>query len=142
MIYKKELAENIRRLRENCGYTQKQMADALNIDRSTYSYYELGKIFPPLSTIYRLAKIFHVEYTDILESESASASLRDVARGPVKYFSASNNLHTYELTKDEQNLIVFFRLLPAEEQESLLCHVKEKMLRCAAEEKDDKGGNA
>ena len=33
-----------KKLREELGLTQKQLADYLNVTRSTYSYYETGKI--------------------------------------------------------------------------------------------------
>ena len=47
MIYQDQdnrIGENLRRLREGCGFSQKQVADAVHIDRSTYTNYELGKI--------------------------------------------------------------------------------------------------
>ena len=37
------LNERLRSLRLSMGLTQMQVAEALNIDRSTYTYYETGK---------------------------------------------------------------------------------------------------
>ena len=56
----KMLAANLKLLRDQHGLTQKQVADALNIERSTYTYYERGRTTPTFSRIYRLSKIFGV----------------------------------------------------------------------------------
>ena len=75
-LYKKELpwyscldchslGECLRALREKEGLTQKQVANYLQLSRSTYTYYELGKRQPNLQTLSRLAEFFHVS-TDYL----------------------------------------------------------------------------
>ena len=66
---RKEIARNIKKLRENSGYTQQQVADVLNVDRSTYAYYELGKILPSIETIYSLSRVFNVHYSELLGDE-------------------------------------------------------------------------
>ena len=67
-----KISEKIKKFRKKINYTQKQVADYLGVDRSTYSYYELGKIIPDVKTIMSLSKIFGVNYTEILESEGAT----------------------------------------------------------------------
>ena len=59
------LGERLRILREKEGLTQKQVANYLQLSRSTYTYYELGKRQPSLQTLSRLAELFHVS-TDYL----------------------------------------------------------------------------
>ena len=61
-----KISEKIKKFRKKINYTQKQVADYLGVDRSTYSYYELGKIIPYVKTIMSLSKIFGVNYTEIL----------------------------------------------------------------------------
>ena len=39
-----KIGKKLRMLREKFGYTQQHMANILNVDRSTYSYYETEKI--------------------------------------------------------------------------------------------------
>ena len=58
-----KISEKIKKFRKKINYTQKQVADYLGVDRSTYSYYELGKIIPDVKTIMSLSKIFGVNYT-------------------------------------------------------------------------------
>ncbi|MGN0498649.1 MAG: helix-turn-helix domain-containing protein [Acutalibacteraceae bacterium] len=48
------LAHNLRTVRRILEISQSEMAEKLDIDRSTYSYYETGKSEPPF---YRLKKI-------------------------------------------------------------------------------------
>ncbi len=54
-------SEKLRSLREMHGLSQQQVADALQVHRSTYSYYKLGTSQPSFSTLIKLAKIFKVE---------------------------------------------------------------------------------
>lgn len=58
---KKELAENIKAMRKDMGFTQQQMADALGIERSTYTYYETAKTLPDIFTLIRISKIFNID---------------------------------------------------------------------------------
>ena len=64
------ITEIIKKLRISCNYTQKQVADKLGVDRSTYAYYESGRIKPDIDTIMKLSTICKVHYTQILESET------------------------------------------------------------------------
>ena len=41
------LNEALRMLRHRAGLTQKQLADMLELDRSSYTYYETGKVPQP-----------------------------------------------------------------------------------------------
>lgn len=84
----------------------------LGLDRSTYSYYELGKIKPDIATIMKLASIFDVHYTDILESEEHS-SFSDSFRGNRKsLINKTNEKMTFErVTQEEKEFLIVFRNL-------------------------------
>ena len=58
--YNISLAARLRELRLQVGYSQKNVADLLNVNRSTYTYYETGKTTPDPMTLNRIAKIFGV----------------------------------------------------------------------------------
>ena len=120
------LGQTLKKLRENCGYTQQQVADALNLERSTYTYYETGKTTPDINTIVKLARIFNVSYIDIFEQEE-----RDQTRSFNDYSLYSkddlrNVVHIYELTKMEKVLISLYRLLPCEQQEKFINELKKQ----------------
>lgn len=55
----------LRRLRRLHSMTQQEVADYLHLERSSYSYYEVGKTEPDLDTLDRIATLFQVS-TDYL----------------------------------------------------------------------------
>lgn len=57
--------ENIRNLRLDKGYTQKQIAEMLGISQNTYSQYEIGVLNYPVDVIIKLAD-FYGTSTDYL----------------------------------------------------------------------------
>lgn len=52
-------------LREDCFLSQKQMAQFLCVNQSTYSRYERGALEVPLDVLVRLAQFYHTS-TDYL----------------------------------------------------------------------------
>lgn len=57
--------ENIRNLRIDRGYTQKQVAEHLGISQNTYSQYEVGILNYPVDAVVKLAMFYGVS-TDYL----------------------------------------------------------------------------
>ena len=57
--------ENIRNLRLDNGYTQKQIAELLGISQNTYSQYEIGVLNYPVDVVIKLAD-FYGTTTDYL----------------------------------------------------------------------------
>lgn len=57
--------ENIRSLRIDSGYTQKQIAVYLGISQNTYSQYEIGTLNYPVDVVVKLADFYGVS-TDYL----------------------------------------------------------------------------
>lgn len=67
------LAQKLYYLRKVTGRTQEQVARYCEIDRSTYSYYELGRVRPNLYTLFKLAKWYHVSVDYLLSAGDFSA---------------------------------------------------------------------
>ena len=65
--------ETIRKLRKEKGLTQRQVADYLQIDRSTYAYYESGRSKLNIDVVVKLAQFYQVRYAVLLGPESVSA---------------------------------------------------------------------
>ena len=59
------LSQNLRKLREQNGYTQKEIAELLNCVQVTYSNYETGRRCIPIQSLIKLAKFYNVS-TDYL----------------------------------------------------------------------------
>ena len=57
--------ENIRNLRIDGGYTQKEIGEYLGISQNTYSQYEIGVLRYPVDVIVKLADFYNVS-TDYL----------------------------------------------------------------------------
>lgn len=63
---KEEFAQNLRCIRKCRGLTHQEMADRLRVNRSTYTYYELGRIEPKMMMIIELSKILNVDVIDLI----------------------------------------------------------------------------
>ncbi len=107
----------LKQYRKNCNLTQQQVADALNINRTTYTYYETGKTEPSISTLHKLVKMFGITYDDLLP-EVREPSVRDsFLRGRV-------NDSIYTLSNEEQQVIIQLRAMSEEERKKFLESMK------------------
>ncbi len=120
--------ERLRELRIKSGYTQVQIAKILNIDRSTYSYYEIGKTTPDVSMLIILAKVFNIPINDLLADEGTPETVADSGVTANFMHSKKNTSHIYELSSNEKILVGAFRACTAEQQEKILSHIKETTL--------------
>jgi len=118
----------LKRLRQNNSFTQQQVADALNIDRSTYAYYESGKTTPDINALIKLARVFNVSFNDLLEDENLPQGVADTGRSEYRYQNRARISNTvYELTKAEKQLIIYFRIMSPERQKELLDKLADKI---------------
>lgn len=60
----------IRKLRENAGWSQAQLAKKLDVSRSAVNAWEMGFSVPTTQYIVAMAKLFHVSTDYILELDS------------------------------------------------------------------------
>ena len=98
--------------REACALSQQQVADALNIERSTYTKYETGGSEPNLSTLVKISRIYNISPMELLpmDSEASLTEAGAVAEG----LNADSPI--YQLSKDERGLIALYRVLSREEK--------------------------
>jgi len=61
--------ERLRLVREQAGVTQREVADFLNLNRTTYNKYENGASTPTPEILARIADFFHVSVDYLLERE-------------------------------------------------------------------------
>lgn len=64
--YKVKIAENIGRLLRERGYTQQDLADALDVNKSTVSAWISGKKTPRMDKVEDMASFFACTVTDVL----------------------------------------------------------------------------
>ena len=63
------LAANLRKIRMRKNLTQRYIAKELHLDRSTYSYYELGETEPSLEKLVELSRLLEVSADQLLGLE-------------------------------------------------------------------------
>lgn len=56
--YQEDLSRMLRQARISSGLLQKEVAESLNINRSSYTCYETGKVLPDIITLIKLSEIF------------------------------------------------------------------------------------
>ena len=61
-----ELSFNLKRARLHRELTQQEVADKLNVERSTYTYYETGRTTPTIYQIIEISKILKVNLSYFL----------------------------------------------------------------------------
>lgn len=65
-MVRKELIQNIRKLRKSKGLTQKEISEELKINMQTYSGWERGIFNPAIDKIVALADYFGVNVNDLI----------------------------------------------------------------------------
>ncbi len=109
--------EKLRYVRHNCGLSQRQVANAMGLNRTTIGSWESGRTEPSLDKIVKLAQIFRIDPTEILPNESSPAPFKDPEN------DESKGKPIYSLTKEEQQLLVSFRLLSDEQRADVLAKI-------------------
>lgn len=127
----KELGLKLKYYRESCELSQQQIANALNVDRSTYTYYETGKTTPSASTLLKLAKILNVPCSIFLESINQELDLNSLvadsvynkkSRDTTKSYESDEKI--YDLSKEEKDILIAYRVLNKSGQEKAQEYLK------------------
>ena len=113
-----DIGQILRQCRVNCALSQQQVADALNIDRSTYAYYETGHTLPSITTLSKLAEIFNVPLASLFP-KAKTAELHDSGAIP---FSP-----IYQLPKAERSLLIKFRVLSEKDKKEIIDEINKRL---------------
>ena len=103
----KNICKKLRECREACALSQRQVAQALNIERSTYTKYETGDTEPNLMTLVKLAAIYNVEPSVLLPNIDEPEKLS---------FTARADSPIYQLSKEERGLVALYRGMSKEKK--------------------------
>lgn len=74
------ISKNIKRLRQQAGMTQEQMAEKLFVTRQTVSLWENGKTQPDIQTLEHIAECFDVDLMTVLYGAAAPKSEKEQHR--------------------------------------------------------------
>ena len=73
-----ELAKKLKELRKEKGLTQEELASQLFVSRTLISKYESGAIYPTKQNAEKIAQVFDVNLSDLIDSnETISIALND-----------------------------------------------------------------
>lgn len=95
---KTSLSYKLETLRRSMGLTQKDIADILKINRTTYTKYETGVTEPNIAALKKLAEIFGVDLNYLLSEDFGEAVLSDNTSEDMK---AREALRLFNLLSDK-----------------------------------------
>ncbi len=105
------VGQRLTKFRRECGLTQQQVADILNVNRTTYTKYETGVSEPSHALLGIICKIFGVDYNAVLgDYDSPVGVLHD---------SNEDRLTLNSLSRQECELIANFRSLSEEDRQKI-----------------------
>ena len=117
-------AERLKMHRRLCGYTQWQVADVLNINRTTYTKYETGVSEPSQEVLRKIVALFGIDYNALLGKEDVvGANFCD------------SSLPMFRLTDSENELVRMFRVMSEENKQELM-KIAKKMTISKKTDKD------
>lgn len=64
----KSFGEKLRQLRVKNGFTQQQLAEQLHMDRTSITYWELGRRMPDVATLLRLSEVLGVDIAMLMDT--------------------------------------------------------------------------
>ena len=100
-------------LRKQKGYTQKRLAEVLNVSETTISKYESNTAVPPFETVRAIAAWFNISVDSLAGNEvphtislyGLSEIQIDIVKELVKIYSNKNNLTGTGLSSKEYELL-------------------------------------
>lgn len=105
----KSVGEKLKELRVNCHMTQDDIAELLDMSRTSFSKYENGAANPPLNVLRKLSAIYNVPIEYLIHDEITSIRLNN--EGNETEPDVEDVLKGFsDLTREEKMLIMKLRL--------------------------------
>lgn len=116
------IAYNLKKCRKNTGLTQAQVSEILNIERSTYTYYETGKTLPSINMLIRLAKLYNVSLADdLLENADLSIDMSEEKFNEFMRKETTSSDYTYAAQSlQEKEILTMMRSLTTQERKDFV----------------------
>lgn len=122
-----ELNDKLKFLRKQLNLTQQQVADALGIERSAYTYYEKGTTKPKIKTLSLLARMYNISVDELLDLDVQQGDMMRVkSNNPVvDNWTSSDKFN--ELSDYEQSVLIRLRLLSGEDKKEVIDYIDKKL---------------
>ncbi len=127
------IAERLKAARKECKLTQQQVADILGIDRSTYSYYELGMFNPSIENLISLSAIFKTDLGWLIGTDREGSGWNS-PESELKLIKSVKEKHMSELSKEERQVIALLRAAKANETDKDIIRI---LMNAAGKNKND-----
>ena len=136
---KNYLGDRLRELRLTFGFKQSDVAEALNVSRSTYSYYETGSIRPDPAILGKLALYYDIPVGFFYGETEQGLVLRDPGdlRRRSSRLAGDEMVHVGELFPSERSLILFLRSNEYVDAQSVLEELRMQVARIKEREKQE-----
>lgn len=111
---KSNIGKKLKKMRTELGLTQDDIAEVLSMNRTTFSKYENGAAVPPVNVLMKLAALFNIPVSVMLNDDNTlrfNSPERD--GGDEETESVSDFT---KLNRDEKKLILKLRLMNAEKK--------------------------
>ena len=112
------LGESLKKIRKQYKMTQEEIAKLLGMGRSGYTYYETGKTVPSIEVLQKLSAIYNTTI-DAIVGNVNNVSYDKRYSEDILLVSEGNTDPLIYMKKEEQALIMAFRLLSAEDKDKL-----------------------
>lgn len=99
-----KLGENLKKVRENKGYTQQQMADLIHTHRSGYSKMENNQQDISVDALVRIAKNFGMTVDDVLYFGAKNEAPKEISLTDKKALEQLQLIN--ELDKEEKSILL------------------------------------
>ena len=126
------LKDKLRELRSNINYTQKQVADYLNMTRQGYAHYEAGLRNPDYQTLLKLPKLYNIDIGELINISTTpinTNTFHETTIYNLKQFQfqskVSNKL--IQLSVDEKKLLHLYHKLSMSEKREVLQILEQKV---------------
>ena len=124
------LSQRLRAIRLEHNLTQKNIADVLGVDRTTYTLYETGATSPSPDTLYKLSRMYDVTVGYLMGVEE-NHPVRKLDKLPGQAVLSAGTDPIAMLRPEEKRLLLCFRVLDEKTREQAL-----ELLRKMAKETD------
>lgn len=84
------IGNNIKKYREICKKTQKEIAEVLSVEPATISKYESGLLEPNISSLKKLSSIFNISIDELLSDETNTFKI--------------SNINIYDILKEQKDM--------------------------------------
>ncbi|MBR5427396.1 MAG: helix-turn-helix transcriptional regulator [Clostridia bacterium] len=102
--------------------TQQDVADALGLERSTYSNYETNSTNPTIDNLCALARLYHTTPDELTGYSSAGVSGSPPGAPPTEDDFRIDADRLSRLTRDEKHLVLLYRI--SENKDEILAYLK------------------